>query len=254
MRISRLYLEGDYQAKQTLPLPKEQAHYALTVLRLKNNYLIEAFNGKGLQATGKLIVTSRRSAYFQIERVTHPQVESPLNLTLVQGISKGDRMDYSIQKSVELGVTRIQPILTERCDVKLPPEKFKKRQQQWQAIAINACEQSGRTIVPTILPIQTYTEWLAQSFPPPSSQILLGLVLDPYAQQTLNHIEKPKVFENSPPPIQLLIGPEGGLTEQEVQSATQIGLTPITLGPRVLRTETAGPAVIAILQALWGDF
>ncbi|MCF6254188.1 MAG: RsmE family RNA methyltransferase, partial [Thiomicrorhabdus sp.] len=130
MRISRLYLEGDYQANQTLSLPKEQAHYALTVLRLKNNYAIEAFNGKGSLATGKLIVTSRRTADFQIETVTQPQTESPLNLTLVQGISKGDRMDYSIQKAVELGVTQIQPVLTERCDVKLPAEKFEKRQQQ----------------------------------------------------------------------------------------------------------------------------
>ncbi len=253
MRISRLYLEGDYQANQTIPLPKEQAHYALTVLRLKNNFAMEAFNGKGFLATGKLLVTSRRSADFQIESITQPQTESPLNLTLVQGISKGDRMDYSIQKSVELGVTRIQPILTERCDVKLPPDKFEKRQQQWQAIAINACEQSGRTVVPTIQPIQTYTEWLAQS-PPPSSQTLLGLVLDPYAQQTLKHIKNPNDSENSSPPIQLLIGPEGGLTEQEVHCATQMGLTSITLGPRILRTETAGPAVIAILQALWGDF
>ena len=246
MRISRLYLEGDYQANQTLPLPKEQVHYALTVLRLKNNYVLEAFNGKGLLATGKLIITSRRSADFLIESVSKPQTESPLNLTLVQGISKGDRMDYSIQKSVELGVTSIQPILTERCDVKLPPEKFEKRQQQWQAIAINACEQSGRTVVPRILPIQTYAEWLAQKFPPP----LFGLVLDPYAKQTLKTLE----YQTFSPPIHLLIGPEGGLTDTEVQHATQVGLTPITLGPRILRTETAGPAVIAILQTLWGDF
>ncbi len=245
MRISRLYLEGDYQVNQTLPLPKEQAHYALTVLRLKNNYIIEAFNGKGLLATGKLIITSRRSANFQIESVSQPQTESPLNLTLVQSISKGDRMDYCIQKSVELGVTSIQPILTERCDVKLPPEKFEKRQQQWQAIAINACEQSGRTVVPTVLPIQTYTQWLAQKNSPP----LFGLVLNPYAKQTLKTLAIPKNL----PPIHLLIGPEGGLSEQEVQKATQAGLTSITLGPRILRTETAGPAVIAILQALWGD-
>jgi len=161
------------------------------VLRLKNNYAIEAFNGKGLLATGKLIVTSRRTADFQIETVTQPQTESPLNLTLVQGISKGDRMDYSIQKAVELGVTQIQPVLTERCDVKLPAEKFEKRQQQWQAIAINACEQSGRTVVPQILPIQSYSNWLAQKLSPP----LFGLVLDPYAKQTLKHLST----QNHPP-------------------------------------------------------
>ena len=246
MRISRLYLEGDYQANQTLPLPKEQAHYALTVLRLKNNFAIEAFNGKGDLATGKLIVTSRRTADFYIESVSQPQTESPLNITLVQAISKGDRMDYSIQKAVELGVTQIQPILTERCDIKLPPEKFEKRQQQWQTIAINACEQSGRTVVPQIRPIQSYSNWLAQNLSPP----LFGLILDPYAPQSLKQINYP-IFS---PPIQLLIGSEGGLTESEVQQAKQAGFTPIHLGPRILRTETAGPAVIAILQSLWGDF
>ncbi len=248
MRISRLYLEGDYQANQTLSLPKEQAHYALTVLRLKNNFAIEAFNGKGLLATGKLIVTSRRSADFHIETVSQPQTESPLDITLVQAISKGDRMDYSIQKAVELGVTHIQPILTEHCDVKLTHDKFEKRQQQWQSIAINACEQSGRTTVPTIHPIQTYADWLQETAQ--KSSPLFGLVLDPYAPHTLKTLEYP----NFSPPIQLLIGPEGGLTETEVQHAKQAGLTPIQLGPRILRTETAGPAVIAILQSLWGDF
>lgn len=246
MRISRLYLEGDYQANCTLPLPKEQAHYALTVLRLKNHFAIETFNGKGDVASGKLIVTSRRTADFYIERVSQPQTESPLNITLVQAISKGDRMDYSIQKAVELGVTAIQPILTECCDIKLSPEKYEKRLQHWQTIAINACEQSGRTMVPTIHPIQTYAEWLAQKISPP----LFGLILDPYAPQSLKQIDYP----NFSPPIQLLIGSEGGLTENEVQQAKQAGFIPIQLGPRILRTETAGPAVIAILQALWGDF
>jgi 16S rRNA (uracil1498-N3)-methyltransferase len=136
MRISRLYLEGSYQANQTIALPKEQAHYALTVLRLKNDYVIEAFNGQGLLATGKLIVTSRRTADFQIESVEQSNNESPLNTVLVQGISKGDRMDTSIQKAVELGVTAIQPIFTERCDVKLEADKLEKRRNQWQAIVI----------------------------------------------------------------------------------------------------------------------
>ncbi len=246
MRISRLFLEGNYQANQTIALPKEQVHYALTVLRLKNDYVIEAFNGQGLLATGKLIVTSRRTADFQIESVTKSDNESPLNTVLVQGISKGDRMDTSIQKAVELGVTAIQPIFTERCDVKLEADKLEKRRNQWQAIVINACEQSGRTVVPKIRPIQSYQAWLAAQN---TDQPLFGLVLDPYAEQSLKTVMAPAVST----PIQLLIGPEGGLTETEVQQARQIGLTPIQLGPRVLRTETAGPAILAILQALWGD-
>ncbi|MDA3808337.1 MAG: 16S rRNA (uracil(1498)-N(3))-methyltransferase [Thiomicrorhabdus sp.] len=246
MRISRLYLEGSYQANQTIALPKEQAHYALTVLRLKNDYVIEAFNGQGLLATGKLIVTSRRTADFQIESVEQSNNESPLNTVLVQGISKGDRMDTSIQKAVELGVTAIQPIFTERCDVKLEADKLEKRRNQWQAIVINACEQSGRTVVPEIRPIQSYQAWLVTQN---LDQPCFGLVLDPYAEQSLKTVTAPA----EKTPIQLLIGPEGGLTETEVQQATQIGLTPIQLGPRVLRTETAGPAVLAILQTLWGD-
>ncbi|BCN94104.1 ribosomal RNA small subunit methyltransferase E [Thiomicrorhabdus immobilis] len=248
MRISRLFLEGNYQAKQTIALPKEQAHYVLTVLRLKNNYTIEAFNGHGLLARGKLIVTSRRTADFEIESVEQTHSESPLNTILVQGISKGDRMDYSIQKAVELGVTAIQPVFTERCDVKLQDEKREKRQQQWQAIVINACEQSGRTVVPKVLPILTYQAWLeslqnAESKP-------FGLVLDPYAKDSLATVNQPL----QEVPINLLIGPEGGLTEAEVDAAKTAGLTPVQLGPRVLRTETAGPAILAILQTLWGDF
>lgn len=244
MRVTRLFLEGHYQANQTITLPKEQAHYALTVLRLKNDYIIEAFNGEGLLAKGKLKVTSRRTADFEIESVEQTQNESPINTVLVQGISKGDRMDYSIQKAVELGVTAIQPIFTERCDVKLQNDKLEKRRTQWQAIVINACEQSGRTIVPEIRPIQTYQAWLDTLTQP------FGFVLDPYAKQSLKTVLQPEITA----PIHLLIGPEGGLTEGEVSQAQQAGLTPVQLGPRVLRTETAGPAVLAILQTLWGDF
>lgn len=235
MRITRLFLEGNYQANQTIALPKQQVHYALTVLRLKNDYVLEAFNGLGLLATGKLIVTSRRTADFHIESVTQSNNESPLNTVLVQGISKGARMDTSIQKAVELGVTAIQPIFTEHCDVKLEADKLEKRRDQWQAIVINACEQSGRTVIPKILPIQSYQAWLVTQNP---NQPLFGLVLDPYAEHRLKNVTAPA--ESTP--IQLLIGPEGGLTETEVQQARQVGLTPIQLGPRVLRTETAGPA------------
>lgn len=248
MRISRLFLEGSYQANQTLSLPKEQAHYVLTVLRLKNNFQIEAFNGQGLLAQGKLIVTSRRTADFYIESVEETHTESPLNTVLVQGISKGDRMDTSIQKAVELGVTAIQPVFTERCDVKLHGDKLEKRRSQWQAIVINACEQSGRTVVPHILPIQTYQAWLDSESE--RSQPIFGLVLDPYAQDSLQTVTQP----TPETAIHLLIGPEGGLTEDEVDIAKQAGLTPVQLGPRVLRTETAGPAILAILQTLWGDF
>ena len=247
MHITRLFLEGNFQENETIALPKEQAHYALTVLRLKNDYLIEAFNGKGLVARGKLIVTSRRTADFAIESIEESNNESPIHTVLVQAISKGDRMDYSIQKAVELGISAIQPVFTERCDVKLQDDKLEKRRNQWQAIVINACEQSGRNLVPEILPIKNYQAWLAET---QVNQRLFGLVLDPYSNNHIANVTQPKTTT----PIHLLIGPEGGLTDSEVEQSKKAGLTPIQLGPRILRTETAGPAVLAILQTLWGDF
>jgi len=245
MRIPRLYLPGDYAPEQVIALSKEQVHYVLTVLRLKNQHPVEVFNGQDLQAKGTLIVTGRRSADLCIETVSSPTVESPLNTILVQSISRGDRMDTSIQKAVELGVTQIQPVFSERCDVKLNDDKLAKRRAQWQQIVINACEQSGRCRVPEILPIQTYQEWLSNI----NSEEVCGLVMDPYAQHNLQTVTQPQTDQA----LYLLVGPEGGLTETEVEQACQKGLTAIQLGPRVLRTETAGPAILAGIQLLWGD-
>ena len=245
MRIPRLYLQGDYVAGEVMTLTKDQAHYVLTVLRLKNQHIVDVFNGQGLQARGTLVVTSRRTADLCIESLSEPQTESPLNTVLVQSISRGDRMDTSIQKAVELGVTQIQPIFSERCEVKLNDDKLEKRRSQWQSIAISACEQSGRSQVPEILPIQPYPTWL-QSIKESNP---FGLVMDPYAKYNLQTLTQPALDK----PIYLLVGPEGGLTEQEVEQATSIGLTAVQLGPRVLRTETAGPAILAGVQIVWGD-
>lgn len=245
MRIPRLYLPGEYSPEQVVALSKEQVHYVLTVLRLKNQHPVEVFNGLDQQAQGTLIVTGRRSADLCIETVSRPTVESPLNTILVQGISRGDRMDTSIQKAVELGVSQIQPVFSERCDVKLNEDKLEKRRAQWQQIVISACEQSGRCRVPEILPIQTYQNWLSGL----DSSTAFGLVLDPYASETLQTVKQSALAQ----PIYLLVGPEGGLTTVEVEQATEKGLTAIQLGPRILRTETAGPAILAGLQVLWGD-
>lgn len=245
MRIPRLYLPGDYAPEQIVALSKEQVHYVLTVLRLKNQHPVEVFNGLDQQAQGTLIVTGRRSADLCIETVNHPTVESPLNTLLVQGISRGDRMDTSIQKAVELGVTQIQPVFSERCDVKLNEDKFEKRRLQWQQIAISACEQSGRCRVPEILPIKTYQTWVSEL----DATTAFGLVMDPYAQSSLQTLSQPAIET----PIYLLVGPEGGLTTEEISQAVEKGLTAIQLGPRILRTETAGPAILAGLQILWGD-
>ena len=244
MRIPRFYLPADYLAGQTLSLSKEQSHYALTVLRMKHQRPVEIFNGQGQQAQATLLITSRRTADLLIDSVTCPQTESPLQTVLLQGISKGERMDYTLQKTVELGITIIQPLFTEHCDVKLDDDKLDKKRQHWQDIVISACEQSGRNVVPQVLTPLTLTDWLAHN------QTANGLVLDPYAPNTLKTLP-PTMADN---PIHLLIGPEGGLSDAEVQQATQAGLTPVKLGPRILRTETAGVTVLAILQSLWGDF
>jgi len=244
MRVSRLYLPANYQPDTPLALSKEQAHYLLTVLRLKTGTELELFNGNGFTARGQLRVLGRKEAEIELNAITQQSTDSPIKTCLLQGISRGDRMDHSIQKSVELGVTAIQPLFTERCEVKLKGDKLEKRRQQWQAIAINACEQSGRTSVPDILPIQTLDEWFEHLTSP-----AYGLVLNPYAQQRLSTLPQP----TQETLIHLLVGPEGGLSDKEVHLASQHGFNPIQLGPRILRTETAGPAVLAILQHQWGD-
>lgn len=244
MRIPRLYCPADYQVGQTLSLSKEQAHYTLTVLRLKDLRPIELFDGKGLQAQGKLQITSRRSAQVMIESIDSIDHESPLTTRLIQAISKGDRMDYTIQKCVELGVSEIQPIFTEHCDVKLSDDKLEKKQRQWQDIAINACEQSNRNVVPHVLPAKNYQAWLSQQ------SNINGLVLNPYAENTLKTLPN----ELAQKPIYLLIGPEGGLSDAEVELAVAKGFTETRMGRRILRTETAGVTVLSALQTLWGDF
>lgn len=249
MRISRFYLAASYQPGLVIELDKDQAHYALTVLRLKNGHQIQVFDGQGQQADARLQVIGRRDAQVVLaDTITRPGCESPLNTLLVQGISRGERMDYSLQKAVELGVSAIQPVFTERSEVRLDEDKAEKRRQQWQALVISACEQSGRCVVPEVKPLITLEHWFDEN--PHQS----GLVLDPYSTKTLNEvlneIEKPNLTQS----LALLIGPEGGLTKQEVEQAQAQGLQGIRLGPRILRTETAAPVILSLLQARWGDF
>ena len=244
MRRIRFYLPQPFQAGEVIRLDKAQAHYALNVLRLKNQHPIELFDGQGQQAIGTLIVTGRRSADVCVEALENCDRESPLHTILLQGISKGDRMDYTLQKAVELGVTEIQPLFTQRCDVKLDDNKQQKRVQHWQGVIQSACEQNGRNVLPTLHAPQTLEAYWSAN---PS---LSGLVLHPETEHSFKTL--PDSLTQSP--IQLLIGPEGGLTEDEVEVAQTHGLTATRLGPRILRTETAAPTILAALQARWGDF
>lgn len=243
MRIPRFYLPAPYQAGAKLSLEKAQVHYALNVLRLKHQRPVELFDGQGAQAQAQLHVIDRRHAEVEITAIDTINRESPLHTVLLQGISKGDRMDFTIQKATELGITTIQPLFTEHCDVKLTADKQLKRQQQWQDIAISACEQSNRNHLPTILPPITFADWLA------SAEHTQGLVLEPTATRSLKQLPPPTCD-----PLAILIGPEGGLSEEEVALACEKGLQPIRLGPRILRTETAGLVILSALQTLWGDF
>ncbi len=175
------------------------------------------------------------------------ECESPLRITLAQGISRGERMDYTLQKSVELGVSRIIPLSTERCGVKFDAKRAAKRLQHWQGVIISACEQSGRNDIPEILPTISLHAWLDAHRVPCQQQEALRLLLHPRATQSLRQLTPPTGE------ISLLIGPEGGLSDNEIDMATQCGFEGIQLGPRVLRTETAGVAALAALQSYWGD-
>lgn len=245
MRTVRLYQPGLYQAGQTLALSKDRMHYALNVLRLKSGQAITAFNGEGQLAEAILAVNSRRDAQLNVLSVEPCIAKTPLQTTLVQAISRGDRMDHSIQKAVELGVTTIQPVFSAHCEVKLNSDKREKRRQQWQNIVINACEQSGQNRVPKVETIQTYSEWLSQF----TSTPFYCICLDPLASKALPDLPQPEANQ----PVHILVGPEGGLTAEEIEQAQNAGAFDIKLGPRILRTETAGPALLAILQAKWGD-
>ncbi|MDP2247377.1 MAG: 16S rRNA (uracil(1498)-N(3))-methyltransferase, partial [Nitrosomonadales bacterium] len=169
--------------------------------------------------------------------------ESPLDITLIQAISSGDRMDFTIQKAVELGVTAIQPISSQRSVVKLTGDRAEKRREHWQNVVISACEQSGRAIVPIVAAATSLPQWLSESH---SAE--LRIILSPNATQSLHDLKKPTGK------IQILIGAEGGLTENEINLATTHHFMPVRLGNRILRTETAALTAIAAMQTHWGDF
>jgi len=249
MRIPRIFTASELHQGTKLRLDKSAADYLIRVLRLKSGAAVILFNGQGGQYES--VIDSMKGNIVDIaigQHVLH-EVESALDITLAQGISRGTRMDYTIQKSVELGVSRIIPLITARCGVKLDAERAAKRLHHWQGITVSSCEQCGRNRIPTLHPIITLQDWLSQSDPANTHQARpdLRLVLDPYNDNTLSQLAKPGG------PVILLIGPEGGLTNDELRQANQAGFTGIQLGPRILRTETAGVAAISAMQSLWGD-
>lgn len=243
MRIPRLYLSAPLATGATLRLDDNAFNHAVRVLRLKPGASLMLFNGAGGAFAATLLEVGKRAAWVQIKEALPGEVESPLQVTLAQGVSRGEKMDYTLQKAVELGVAAIQPLFTERGGVDLTGERRTRKVEHWRSVVIGACEQCGRNRLPEVREALSLMQWLEQPL-----GTGLCLLLDPLAKQGLRGLEPPTG------PVVLLIGPEGGLSPAEINQAQAAGFTGIRLGPRVLRTETAGVAALAALQALWGDW
>ncbi|MCK0512138.1 16S rRNA (uracil(1498)-N(3))-methyltransferase [Aromatoleum buckelii] len=240
--ISRFFFPCPLPDSGEIELPDALAHHALRVLRLRDGDPLVLFDGRGGELVARLQVRGRdafavRGEHHALER------ESPLSLVLVQALASGEKMDWIVQKAVELGVSALVPVHAERSVLKLSGDRAQKRVAHWRQVAISACEQSGRNRVPEIEPITGLREYLASSAAAASR-----FVLTPVDGRRLASLARPEAA------LHLLVGPEGGWSDDELAMCQAAGCVPVGLGPRVLRTETAGLAAVAALQALCGDF
>lgn len=240
--MPRFYIDFALSPDSVVELPDNVVRH-LNVLRVKNTEEIVLFNGNGKSYPALPEVLEKRRASVRILREEATDNESPLNITLVQAVSAAERMDFTLQKSVELGVAEIRPVISERCVVRLSGERAEKRVARWQEIVVSACEQSGRNIVPKVLPLTTYAQAL-QQLPQETAKLLMSL----------NRAQKLSDVRPQSGKVVFMVGPEGGWTEKEEQQAFDAGFQSVTLSKRVLRTETASLAAIAAMQTLWGDF
>ena len=241
MRIPRIYLHQALQTGLQIELNDESAHYVRSVLRLKTGAALVMFNGLGGEFSAQLKLVSRHRVIAEIGQWHDRSAESSVRIEMGLGISRGERMDFAIQKAVELGVFRITPLLMARCVVQLRGERTQQKHRHWLKIVQSASEQSGRSRVPELTPPTGLNAWLTT----PQG---LKLILDPSAERTLAKIEPCKEG------VCLLSGPEGGFSDAERTAAIAADFVPLRLGPRILRTETAAMASVAAIQALWGDF
>jgi len=242
MRVSRLFLDTVLTQGQTVSIDGERLNYIANVLRLKTGATVSVFNGKGGEYDANIVSISKRSAELEIGDFSNKDIESSLSIVLAQGISRGERMDFTLQKATELAVSRIIPLFSERCTVNLKGERLDKRVRHWQGTVRSACEQSGRNLVPNIDKPIPLTEFLNRDTGP------CKILLDPESTQSLASIS------STPSAITILIGPEGGFSDNERRLAYAKNYQGVQLGPRILRTETAALAAISAIQTLWGDF
>ena len=241
VREIRIYQPGDYQSGQLVELSPEAGQHVAVVLRMQPGEPLTLFCGDNREFSAVIEYVKKKQVKVFIESVKEKNRESPLSIHLAQAISKGDRMELVMQKSVELGVASITPLITERCAVKLDKERMAKKLHQWQSIVIAACEQSGRNVIPPVhapAPLEEYLGFVHSTF---------KFILHPEGQKTWRD------YAINQSDISLIIGPEGGLTDEEIKLACKSDYLPLSLGPRVLRTETAAITALSVLQAVGGD-
>jgi len=242
--MTRFFLDAPLAAEGRFALPRALTHHALRVLRLRDGDAVTLFNGRGGEYHGRLVAAGQKadSASVEIMAFDPREAELPFAVTIAQGLSGGDKMDWTIEKAVELGAAAIQPLACARSVVRLNAERAAKRQLHWQALVDAACAQCGRNRVPPVHAPAALRDWLSGV---PANA--LKLMLSPRGERALSAIAAPRPDQA----VLLLVGPEGGFAPEEEAAAQAAGFLPVTIGPRILRTETAAAAALAMLAALW---
>lgn len=246
----RFYLAEELIAGQHITLSLDASHHAKRVLRLAQDDAITLFNGKGGEFSAHIVDQSKHSTIAEVKNFLDINRESPLNIELAQAVCTNEKMDWIIQKAVELGVTLIQPITTERSLVRLSPTRAAKRLSHWQKIIISACEQCGRNHIPQLQSILPLYEWLDQKKTNNHANKNTCFILSPSAKSRLKSFPEPTADTQ----LTLVVGPEGGFTQEEEACTTRTEFEPLQLGQRILRTESAALVAIAAMQTLWGDY
>ncbi len=241
MRVPRIYTSQPLASNSEFELEASPSHHLLKVLRMETGRPLIVFDGRGGEYTAEFLASGINIAKIRTNQHTPENKQSPLSVSLAIGISRGDKMEWVLQKACELGVQSITPLFTERTEVKLSGERLKKKLQGWEQLIISSCEQCQRNILPELKTPLSFEEYL----PHEASQLKLVL-----HHRTTFRLEN----QQAPESACILIGPEGGLSDTEIEDAEKKGFKALTLGPRVLRTETAPLAALSVLQYLWGDF
>lgn len=240
MRVPRIYTGSDLLSGHHVVLEEAPSHHLSKVLRMQPGRELSLFNGRGGEFRASIREINKRHVEVSVGDFCADDRQSPLSLELAIGLSRGERMDWVLQKATELGVTRITPLLTERTEVKLGGERLDKKLEHWQQVVISACEQCQRNILPKLHRPMPLNDWLAG--------------VDAQQKFVLHHRDQRSLpADEKVASVALLIGPEGGLSDNEIALALQQEFAPLTLGPRVLRTETAPLVAISLVQYLWGD-